>query len=455
MSDPVFDASPVSRFDRRVLDRDGGRRSKLLEVAGHALDAVDAETAVAGAVGREGNTFRVGGRLIDLDAFHRVVVIGFGKAAVPMGRAIARLLAGARLGGVLITSDPSPVPPFEVVGGSHPIPDPASVTAGRIALRVANEVGPDDLAVVLISGGGSALLAAPASGLDIDDLQQTNAVLLRSGASIDELNTVRKHLSAVKGGRLGVALARAGALVTLVISDVVGNPLDGIASGPTVPDPTSFEDALEVLDRYGVRRRVPLTIVRHLTAGTEGRIADVAANLPIFDRQVIEVVADARLATLAAASAAVDLGLAPVVVTTELQGEARDVARRLIRDSSELAHESVGIYAGETTVTVTGEGSGGRNQELALAASIELAGRDDLILLALDTDGVDGTIDVAGAFADGTAVERGRSHGLEATEFLKRNDAHPFLDAIGDTVITGPTGTNVGDLVLLYRDSSG
>jgi glycerate-2-kinase len=372
-----------------------------------------------------------------------------------MGRAIARLLAGARLGGVLITSDPSPVPPFEVVGGSHPIPDPASIAAGRIVLRVANEVGPDDLAVVLISGGGSALLAAPASGLDIDDLQQTNALLLRSGASIDELNTVRKHLSAVKGGRLGEALARAGALVTLVISDVVGNPLDGIASGPTVPDPTTFEDALEVLDRYEVRRRVPLTIVRHLTAGTEGRIADVAENLPIFDRQVIEVVADGRLATLAAASAVEDLGLAPVVVTTELQGEARDVARRLIRDSSELAHESVGIYAGETTVTVTGEGSGGRNQELALAASIELAGRDDLILLALDTDGIDGTGGVAGAFADGTAVERGRSHGLEATEFLKRNDAHPFLDAIGDTVITGPTGTNVGDLVLLYRDSSG
>jgi glycerate-2-kinase len=243
--------------------------------------------------------------------------------------------------------------------------------------------------------------------------------------------------------------------VTLVISDVVGNPLDGIASGPTVPDPTTFEDALEVLDRYEVRRRVPLTIVRHLTAGTEGRIADVAENLPIFDRQVIEVVADGRLATLAAASAVEDLGLAPVVVTTELQGEARDVARRLIRDSSELAHESVGIYAGETTVTVTGEGSGGRNQELALAASIELAGRDDLILLALDTDGIDGTGGVAGSFADGTAVERGRSHGLEATEFLKRNDAHPFLDAIGDTVITGPTGTNVGDLVLLYRDSSG
>ena len=451
MSDPVSDRSPLSRFDRRVLDHDGGRRRKLLEIAGHALDAVDPETAVAGAVGREGNTLRVGGRFIDLDAFERVVVIGFGKAAVPMGRAIARLLAGARLDGVLVTTDPSPVPPFEIVAGSHPIPDPASVAAGRIALRVANEVGPDDLAVVLISGGGSALLAAPASGLNIDDLQQTNALLLRSGASIVELNTVRKHLSAVKGGRLGEALGRAGALMTLVISDVVGNPLDGIASGPTVPDPTTYDDALGVLDRYEVRRRVPETIVRHLSAGAEGRITDVAENLPIFERQVIEVVADARSAALAAASAVDDLGMAPVVVTTELQGEARDVARRVIRDSSELPHESVAIYAGETTVTVTGEGSGGRNQELALSASIELAGRNDLILLALDTDGVDGTVAVAGAFADGTAVRRGGSLGLQAPAFLKRNDAYTFLDAIGDTVITGPTGTNVGDLVLVYR----
>lgn len=444
---------PVNRFGLRVLDHDGARRRTLLEIADRALDAIDPEAAVADAVGRDGDTLRIGGHSIDLGAFDRVVVIGFGKAAVPMGRAVGGILANAPISGVLVTSDPAPVPKLEVVAGGHPIPDAGSVVGGRTALRIAGGVGPDDVVIVLISGGGSALLAAPASGLDIGHLQQINAVLLRSGATIVELNSVRKHLSAVKGGRLGEALAHTGALVTLVVSDVIGNPLDAIASGPTVPDPTTFGDALAVLDRYSLREQVPELAVRHLAAGAKGLIAEVDGNLPVFDRQVINIVADARVAANAAASAAEDLGMTAIVVTTELEGEARDVARRLIRDASELPTDGVGIFAGETTVTVVGAGSGGRNQELALSASIELAGRDDLILLSLGTDGIDGTAPVAGSFADGTAVQRGRLHGLDATEHLNRNDAYPFLDAIGDTVTTGPTGTNVGDLVVVYRRS--
>lgn len=445
----------MSRFDLRVLDHDGDRRRTLLEVADRALAAVDPEAAVSEAVARVDDKLRVGGHSIDLDAFDRVVVIGFGKAAVPMGRAIGSLLADVPIGGILVTSDPAPAPQFDVVAGGHPIPNAGSVAGGRRALRIADRVDSGDLVLVLISGGGSALLAAPASRLDIGDIQEANAVLLRSGATIVELNTVRKHLSAVKGGRLAEALSRAGALVTLVVSDVIGNALDCIASGPTVPDPTTYEDALAVLDRYGVREQIPEIVVRHLTAGAEGLIADVAGDEPVFDRQVIDIVADARVAARSAASAVEGLGLTAVVATTELEGEARVVARRLIRDSFELPPDGVGIYAGETTVTVTGDGSGGRNQEVALAASIELAGRDDLILLSLDTDGIDGIVPVAGAFADGTAVQRGRVHGLDAIEHLNANDSYPFLDAIGDTLITGPTGTNVGDLVLVYRHAHG
>jgi hydroxypyruvate reductase len=429
----------LSRFDVESHRHDP-RRLQLLDIAGAALDAVDPGEAVRRAL-----------RGHDLSGFDAAVVLGFGKAAVGMGRAALALLEGLSVRGVLVTNVPEPVRPLEVLAGSHPVPDDKSEAAGRRVLELARDAGARDLVLVLVSGGGSALVAVPAAGLTLEDLQETNSLLLRSGATIAEVNTVRKHISAIKGGRLAGAASAAAAIFTIVISDVVGNPLDAIASGPTVPDPTTFGDALAVLDTYGVRTQVPASVVGRLEAGAAGAVAETPSGGAVFDRQAIAVAADARLAADAAAAAAGRVGIPARVVTTELEGEAREVARRIVEDGGALEAGDMLVYAGETTVTVTGDGTGGRNQELALAAAIELAGRDDLLVLALGTDGIDGMTQAAGSFGDGSAVARGAAQGLEAADHLARNDSHPFLSAVGDLVVTGATGTNVGDLILVWR----
>lgn len=417
-------------------------------MAARALGAVEPSAAVLRAVRSEANVLSVAGSSLDLRSFRRAVVLGLGKAAVPMGRAALRLLDGLEVTGTLVTSAPEPVGPLEVVPGEHPVPGDRSLTAGRRLLDTAAGAGESDLALVLISGGGSALAEVPADGVALEDLREVVGLLLRSGASIGELNAVRKHLSALKGGRLAEALDGAGAIVTLVLSDVVGSPLDVIASGPTVPDPTTFVDALAVLDGRALTDRVPAAALRRLRAGAAGRVPETPGSGPVFDRQLLAVVADAATAARAAVVAGRAEGWDARLVTAELEGEARDAGRRIAALAAGADRGALLVHAGETTVTVTGQGTGGRNQELALAASIELAGRDDVVLLSLGTDGIDGPTDAAGAFADGSAVARARGLGLDAADHLRRNDSHALLAAIGDVVTCGPTGTNVGDLIL-------
>ena len=440
----------MTRFELDTHGEDP-RRLDLLRIADAVLEAIDPVAAVARAATLDGTTLHVGDHALDLTAFDRAVVLGFGKAAVPMGRAAVELVDGLPTTGVLVTNAPDPVPPLAVVEGGHPIPSGGSLAGGRHVLDVAQATGPSDLAIVLISGGGSALLAVPAAGLTLQDLHDTSALLLKSGADIVELNTVRKHLSAVKGGRLAEALSNAGAVVTLILSDVIGNPLDVIASGPTVPDPTTFEDALAVLDRYDLRERVARDVLAHLEAGAAGGLDETPKSGAVFDRQVIDLVADAGVAARAAFEAATVGGWMARVVTTQLAGEARNVAQELTAVAADLGLGEILVFAGETTVTVTGDGRGGRNQELALAASIALAGRGDIVVLSLGTDGIDGMSEAAGAFGDGTAVARGADRGLEAADYLARNDSGTYLEAIGDAVVCGPTGTNVGDLILVCR----
>jgi hydroxypyruvate reductase len=246
-------------------------------------------------------------------------------------------------------------------------------------------------------------------------------------------------------------MGNAGAVVTLILSDVIGNPLDVIASGPTVPDPTTFQDALAVLDRYDLRGRVAAGVRAHLEAGAAGGFDETPKGGAVFERQLIELVADAGVAARAGFEAATLGGWVARVVTTELAGEAREVGTELAAAASGLGLGEMLVLAGETTVTVTGDGRGGRNQELALAASIALADRGDIVVLSLGTDGIDGMSRAAGAFADGTAVARGAEVGLDAADYLARNDSATFLEAVGDAVICGPTGTNVGDLILVCR----
>ena len=438
-------------YDPAVLAHDGERRETMLRIARRALDAVSPAAAIVDRVRLRGSRLVLDSGSMDLRDFERAVVLGFGKASVGMGRAVLPLLDGLSVSGVLVTNAVEDVDPLEVVEGAHPLPDDRSVAAGRRILEYARGVGEADLVVVLISGGGSSLVAAPAPGLNLTDLQAANRLLLRSGASISNVNTVRKHLSSFKGGRLGEALAGAGAILTLVISDVVANPLDAIASGPTVPDLSTYQEALDVLARWGVAADVPVAVVDHLRQGATGVVDETPSDGEVFERQIIDIVADAGVAASAAANAAIEEGIAATVITTELEGEARDVALRLVSDANDLRSGEMFVYAGETTVTVSGNGTGGRNQELALAVSVDLAGRDDLMVLSLGTDGIDAMTSVAGAFGDGSAVGRGVAVGLDAREHLDRNDSSPYLSVIGDSVTSGPTGTNVGDLILVWR----
>lgn len=422
-------------FDRSVLGRDPEQRAPLLAALAAGVEAVDPEQAVERALSSDRN---LNGR---------PVVLAFGKAALGMARGTQR--AGLEATGLVVAPHPGHSPTgMEMIVAGHPLPDHGSARAGARALELARGLGPQDLMLCLISGGGSALLESPAGRLRLEDLVTTTRLLLAAGANIGQLNTVRKHLSLVKGGRLAEAIVPA-RLRTLVLSDVVGNHLGVIASGPTVPDPTTYADALEVLDGFGLRKRVPEAVLAHLQAGAAGQIPETPKGDRGLPDQQIVLVGDAAAAAEGVRRRATEEGLRARVVTTELQGEARESAAWCLSQPGRPGE--LLIFAGETTVTVRGLGAGGRNQEAALAAALELEGTPDVVFAALGTDGIDGPTDAAGGLVDGRTVAEGARLGLDARHHLDRNDSYPYLRAVGDQLITGPTGTNVGDLWLVWR----
>ncbi|MCS6844046.1 MAG: DUF4147 domain-containing protein [Caldilineales bacterium] len=459
--------TPLPRFHPNVLAADPARRAVVLDILQAALAAVEPAAAVRRAMARSDRRLLVGEVAYDLAAYRRVLLVAFGKAALPMAQAAAEVLGDHLTAGLALTrrghaaADPaaqwSLPPTVAVLEGGHPVPDEGGVAAARRIADLAAGAGPDDLVVCLISGGGSALLTLPADGLTLADLQATTQTLLRSGAPIQDLNAVRKHLEQLKGGQLA-RLAAPATVVSLVLSDVVGNPLDVIASGPTVPDPTTWADAWTVVERYGLQDALPAAVVRRLQAGLAGALPDTpkAGDLA-FQRCRTLIVADNAAAAEAACRTAQRQGMNAAVLSTFVEGEAREVARVAVALGREvaargrpLAPPACLVLGGETTVTVRGHGRGGRNQELALAAAMGLAAipeGDRLVVASLATDGSDGPTDAAGALVDGTTLSRGRALGLDAAAHLAANNAYPFLAAVGDLLVTGPTQTNVNDLI--------
>ncbi len=435
-------------YDPAVLRPDPQRRRAVLDVVRAGIEAVEPAGAVRRALQRDGTTLVVGNERLDLRAFSAVRVLGLGKASIAMTSAIESILGDHSLGGAVVAPAPATVPRLRVVAGSHPVPDVSSVRGAQLLMEEAKGITADELLVVAISGGGSALATLPLPGITLAEMQSITDALLRSGATIGELNVVRKHLDGIKGGRLLAAAAGAGAVVTLVLSDVVGNPLDIIASGPTVPDPSTFAQALQVLDDHDLAAVSP-AVTALLERGRAGSMDDTPAGGAVFDRQIIHLVGDAVTAAHGAAAAATAAGIPATVNTTTLTGEARDVAGDLV--SAAPHGHGMAIYAGETTVTVSGGGRGGRNQELALAAGIAMNGVDDLVVAAVGTDGRDGPTPAAGGIGDGNTVARADAAGLDAAASLADNDSYRLLAATGDLVVTGTTGTNVGDLVVVYR----
>ena len=436
----------------------GGVRAQLERVLRASLAAVDAGAAVSRAVARAAAGLVICGS--PLAENRRLWVLAAGKAAAAMAAAFEARGGDRIAGGLAITKDGHGVPLERIAlrEAGHPVPDARSENAAREALALVAGAGRDDALVVLLSGGASSLLACPAPGLSLADIAATTSLLLSAGAGIEELNAVRKHLSAVGGGRLGRRAASA-RIEVLAISDVPGDRIDVIGSGPFAPDPSTFDDALAALDRRGVRGRVPVRVAAHLEAGARGEAEETPkpgdAGLA---RVRTTLLATNATALAAAADAASRLGMQPVVVSGSLQGEAREVGRRLaalaaaVRPTAGEALPVCLIAGGETVVTVRGRGRGGRNQELALAAARALDGRPGIAILAAGTDGSDGPTDAAGAFADAGTLERARARRLDAAAALAENDSYSFFAAEGGLLVTGPTHTNVMDLVLLHVD---
>jgi glycerate 2-kinase len=386
----------------------------------------------------------------------RVFGLGIGKAAVPMMDALAEQIPLS--GGLAITKFGAGVSreSYTVIEGGHPVPDARSLEAGARSLDFISPLHAEDTLVCLISGGGSALVTAPY--VPLEDLQTLTSLLLSSGAPIDEINTLRRQLDRLKGG--GLARATKAKIISLILSDVIGNPLEAIASGPTVPDPTTKEDALQILKKYEMEKQISDPILDILLRAPRAASALSKLELPagdgggsIGERVQNIIIGDNKLAAQAALGQAEQQGFQAEILTNELQGEARDVGRELAHrlrvESSNRTRPFCLIAGGETTVKVRGNGKGGRNQELALAALPVLDGLQDVMLIALATDGDDGPTDAAGAVVTGESAQRAAMLGLDAVDYLSRNDAYPFFKALGDLLKTGPTGTNVNDLIFL------
>jgi hydroxypyruvate reductase len=391
----------------------------------------------------------------------RILVVGAGKGSGPMASAVEEILGDRITQGLVCVKDGHgcPLQRIALREASHPVPDQRGVEAGAEIRALVAGATADDLIISVISGGGSALLTLPAAGVTLKDIQVLTGQLLACGASIDEINTLRKHVSRVKGGQLARA-AHPAPVINLMLSDVVGDPPDVIASGPFSPDGSTFEQAREILDRYGIWNAAPSAVREIIEQGCSGRIPDTPKDGdPAFARVVQAVVGSNGLSLAAAAREAEALGYDPLVLSSMIQGEAREVARvfaAMVKQSRlnglPKAPPACILAGGETTVTLRGDGTGGRNQELALALALDLQGLPGVIGLSGGTDGNDGPTDAAGAFALGDTVSRARARGLDPRDYLARNDSYHFFAALGDLVKTGPTRTNVMDIQVLLID---
>jgi len=442
-------------------------RDHLREIIRGALDSVSPEALLAGFLGQDGSLGGVPPELGTpwaerLSEGPPLRVVAFGKAAPRMTRGfLSALPSGREATGIVLApapfpSDPELPPTFRLFAGGHPLPTEEGAAATAEIVRFLGDGGADDPVVVLISGGGSALLVLPQPGITIDDLGTTTELLLRAGASITEVNTVRKHLEVAKGGGLAGAAFPAPVL-GLVISDVVGDSLDVIASGPLSPDPTTFRDALAVLERHDLLHRAPSSVWRRLREGADGlHLETPEAGSRVFERVRTRLVGNLAVAAEGAAAAARHLGYRTHVTSLTLTGEARTVGDRLGALARSLCDaRNPGdpprclISGGETTVTVTGNGSGGRNQETVLGAAERIEALEGVLVASFGTDGIDGPTDAAGGLVTGSTLARSRAAGLDLARALVQNDSYPFLSALGDLTITGPTGTNVMDLQVI------
>ena len=438
-------------------------RSDAVEIFKESIRAVDPYNAVKRFVHVAGSRLTVGTGdstplEINLDAYDRTFLVGGGKATAPMAKAVEEILGERILEGMINVKYGfgTDLTYTRITEANHPLPDENGVEGTRKMLDLLNSAGEKDLIFSLISGGGSALLVHPAGDITLKEIQELTRMLLECGASIDEINSLRKHISAIKGGQMARA-AYPATTVNLMLSDVVGDRMDVIASGPFVPDRSTFMDAWKIVEKYHIEN-IPAAIRAYLEAGKEGRVRETPkTGEKIFERVHNFIIGSNILALKAAEKKARDLAYNPLILSSMIEGETKEVARvhvaiakEVLKTATPLPSPACIISGGETTVTIKGNGLGGRNQEFCLAAAMEMDGLSaPVAVLSGGTDGDDGPTKAAGAVVDPNTVERGRKLGLEASQFLNNNDSYHFLEKTEDLLITGPTGTNVMDVRLV------
>ncbi|MEM2341314.1 MAG: glycerate kinase [Candidatus Bathyarchaeia archaeon] len=443
-----------------LSDVDWKARKIVLDVVEKVMESVNPKALIYSKVRIFEEKLVIDNKSFDLRRFRRIFVIGGGKASGYMAEAIEEILGERISDGIVVvpygTSNKFKTSIIKIHEASHPVPDQNSVSGAKKIMEIAEKAEESDLIICLISGGGSSLMAYPHEKISLEDKRRITEALLKSGATINEINVVRKHLSKFKGGQLARS-AYPATLIGLLLSDVIGDPLDAIASGPTVPDSTTFKDAISILKRYNLWDSAPESIKKLLQDGEKGLIKETPKQGdPCFERTHNFIVGGNRIACLSAVNELKSIGLNTLLLTSYAEGEARNIglfigaiAKEIISSGNPIPRPAGIVIGGETTVTVVGRGIGGRNQEIALASALNISGLGGVALASVSTDGIDGPTDAAGAIVDGNTVYRSEMMGLNAKEYLYNNDSYSFFKELRDLIYTGPTGTNVNDISIL------
>jgi hydroxypyruvate reductase len=432
------------------------------EIFKHVLSTLDSESLVKKKVSISGSTLLVDQREYNLKDYEHIYVIGGGKACAPMAKTVEEILGDRLEEGIVVVKygHSLPLKKISIIEASHPIPDTNGLEGTSEILRLLSRTGEKDLVICLISGGGSALLVQPHKEVTLQDIQTTSNELLACGATIDEINAVRKHLSIIKGGHLAHA-SYPSTLITLILSDVIGDPLDIIASGPTVPDESTFDDACKVIRKYSLEDKIPDSVCKLLKKGQSGEAREnPKQGDKVFANTQNVIIGSNKIALEAAKEKAADLGYNTIILSSMVQGESKEaaiffsaIAKEVCHTGTPLSKPACIIAGGETTVTIKGNGKGGRNQEFALSAAMEIEGYDGIVILSAGTDGTDGPTDATGAIVDSNTCKDAREKFcLKSEDFLSKNDSYNFFNKTGEHIITGPTLTNVMDIMISLID---
>jgi len=442
--------------------KDMKARKIVLDAIEEAFRSADPKRIMFSKIKLEGEKLKINSNILNLSRYRKVYVLGGGKASGSMAEALEKILKDRIDEGIIVVpkgvAGRHTLSRIDLHEASHPIPDETSVSGAKKILELANKAEGDDLVICLISGGGSSLMALPKEGISLEDKRKVTDLLLRSGATINEINIVRKHISSFKGGQLAKAVYPA-TLIGLLLSDVLGDPLDVIASGPTVPDSSTFQDAVSILQRYDLWDRIPDSVRHVLFDGLKRKIDETPKEGDKIFKSVRNIViGNNRLACMAAMEKLSHYDLNVLFLTSFMEGEARHIGtffgaigRELMMTDKPIASPAGVVAGGETTVTVTGNGIGGRNQEIALSAALKIIGTEGLAIASASTDGIDGPTDAAGAIVDGKTIMRAKNCGLDPLETLRNNDSYTFFSELRDLIFTGPTGTNVNDVTILVK----